>query len=178
MAELVTIARPYAAAAFSYAKAKGQLAHWSDMLAFLVAVHQNEQMQVALDNPQLTKADAERMLLAVCGEKIDGAARNLLSLLARNNRLDALPAIAELYEQLKAEEESLVEARIESAFPMSDQQLGTIVQRLEARVERKIKPTVSVVPELIGGVRVQVGDDVWDASVRGQLETLASALMR
>jgi F-type H+-transporting ATPase subunit delta len=178
MAELVTIARPYAAAAFNHAKEHGQLAQWSEVLGFLVGVQQDPAMQAALQNPQLTRGQAERMLLAVCGERIDGAARNLLILLVQNDRLEALPAIRDQFEQLKAEAENEVEARIESAFPMSEEQTRGLVQRLEKRTGHRVKPLVEVAPELIGGVRVTVGDDVWDASVRGQLESLAAALTR
>ena len=178
MAELVTIARPYAAAAFSYAKAKGQLAQWSDMLALLVSVYQDAQMQEVLHNPQLTKDDIQRTLLAVSADQIDDAARNLLVLLVENNRLNVLPAIHDLFEELKANYENEVDAQIESAFPLSEDQVRVLVRRLEARTERKVRASVSVVPELIGGVRVQVGDELWDASVRGQLDTLASALSR
>ena len=178
MAELVTLARPYAVAAFSHARDKGRLAQWSDMLAFIVTLFRNERLRSALRNPQLTKDEVLRMLLAVCGENIDGAARNLLTVLAQNNRLDALPAIRDLFEELKAEHENEVEARIDSAFPLTAEQLRALVQKLEARTKRKVRASVQVRPELIGGVRVQVGDDLWDGSVRGQLETMASALTR
>jgi F-type H+-transporting ATPase subunit delta len=178
MAELVTIARPYAAAAFSYAKAKNQLAQWSDMLAVLVGIYQDRQMQEVLHNPQLTKDDIERTLLAVATDQIDDAARNLLVLLVENHRLSVLPAIRDLFEEFKANYENEVDAQIESAFPLSEAQVGVLVQRLEARTERKVRASVRVVPELIGGVRVQVGDELWDASVRGQLDTMASSLAR
>ena len=178
MAELVTIARPYAAAAFSYAKAKGLLTQWADMLAFLDAVYSDDRMRAALANPQLTKDAAERMLLAVCADKLDGPARNLLILLVRNGRLDALPQIRSLYEDMKADAENVVEARVDSAFPLSDEQLRSLLAKLEARTKRKVKAAVTVMPELIGGVKVQIGDEVWDASVRGQLEGMAAALTR
>ena len=176
MAELATIARPYAVAAFSHAKAKRELAQWSDMLALLVSIYQDPQTQDVLQNPELTKDRIQAALLAVCGERIDGAARNLLILLVQNNRLEVLPAIRELFEELKADYENEVEAQIESAFPLSDAQLGMLVSRLEARTKRKVKATVTLAPDLIGGVRVQVGDELWDASVRGQLDTMATAL--
>ena len=178
MAELVTIARPYAAAAFGYAAQSGQLAQWSDMLAFLVGVHEDAAMQVALANPELTKEAAESMLLGVCGEKLDGPARNLLTLLVRNGRLDALPQIRELFEELKAEAENIVEATIDSAFPLSDEQVRSLVSKLESRTGHKVKAAVNIAPELIGGVKVQIGDEVWDASVRGQLDSMAAALTR
>jgi F-type H+-transporting ATPase subunit delta len=176
MAELVTIARPYAQAVFSLAKDQGRLTQWSEMLRFIAEVWSNDRVQLALANPKFTKEDAERLLLDICAERLDGAACNLLMLLVRNNRLQVLPHIVELYEQLREEHENIVEARVESAFPMSDQQLTRLVATLEQRTGRKVQATVSVAPELIGGVTVKVGDDVWDASVRGQLSNMAAAL--
>jgi F-type H+-transporting ATPase subunit delta len=176
MAELATIARPYAVAIFNHARAKGQLPQWSDTLALLVGIYRDEQMQEVLSNPQLTRDDIQRALLAVCVDRIDEAARNLVTLLVENNRLDALPAIRELFEELKADYENEIDAQIESAFPLSEGQLRVLVDRLEARTRRKVRASVSVAPELIGGVRVQVGDELWDASVRGQLDTMVVAL--
>ena len=178
MAELITLARPYATGLFAHAKENGQLANWSDMLAFIVNVYQDPTMQAALSNPTLTRAGIERMFLGVCGDRIDAVARNLIGLLIRNDRMQALPQVGELFEQLKASEESILEARVETAFPLSDEQLHTLVQKMEARVRRSIRPSVHVTPELIGGVRVQIGDDVWDASVRGQLNSMATALTK
>jgi F-type H+-transporting ATPase subunit delta len=178
MAELVTIARPYATACFSHAKQHGQLDAWSRMLGFLVTVLGDTRVQAVLSDPNMTRGRTEQILIGVAGEQLDGAGRNLVSLLVRNDRLDALPSIRDLFEELKAEQENLVEAQIESAFPLSDDQVRTVVQRLEARTKRKVKAEVQVVPELIGGVRVQIGDDVWDGSVRGQLESLAATLTR
>jgi len=178
MAELITVARPYAAGVFAHAREQGQLAGWSEMLGFIVGVYRDPGMQAALANPTLTRADLERLFLSVCGERIDGVARNLIGLLVRNDRLEALPQVQELFEALKAGEESIVDARVESAFPMNDEQLRALVRKLEARVKRTVRPSVDVVPELIGGVRVQIGDDVWDASVRGQLDSMATTLTK
>lgn len=176
MTELVTIARPYAQAVFGLAKDQGRLAEWSGMLRFIAEVWSNDRVQLALANPKFTKDDVERLLLDICAQRLDAAARNLLIILVRNDRLQVLPHIVELYEQLREEHENIVEARVESAFPMSDQQLTSLVATLEQRTGRKVQATVSVAPELIGGVTVKIGDDVWDASVRGQLSNMAAAL--
>jgi F-type H+-transporting ATPase subunit delta len=176
MAELVTIARPYAQAVFSLAKEQGQLAQWSEMLHFMSEVWGNDQVRLALANPKFTRHDVERLLLGICGERLDGAARNLLVILVRNNRLPALPHIVELYEQLREQYENIVEASVDSAFPLSDQQLASLVAKLERRTGRKVEATVAIAPELIGGITVRIGDDVWDASVRGQLDHMATAL--
>lgn len=177
MAEITTIARPYAAAAFQHARQVGQLDAWSDMLGFLAAVYQDPGMRAALSNPALTKTDVEGLLLRVCEDRLDAVGRNLLILLARNARLPALPSIHALYEEHKAEEQSVVDARVETAFALSDEQLQQLVTRLEKRTQRRVRPAVSLNPTLIGGVRVTMGDQVWDASVRGRLDGLTAGLM-
>jgi F-type H+-transporting ATPase subunit delta len=176
MAELTTIARPYAQAVFDLARETNQLSEWSAMLQFVSEVYANAEVQAALSNPKFTKHDIERLLLALTGEKLNNAARNLLTILVRNDRLQALPEIASLYEHLREQYENILEATIESAFPLDEAQLGDIVGRLERRSGRKIVPSVSLAPALIGGVRIQIGDDVWDGSVRGQLDSMATVL--
>jgi len=178
MAELTTIARPYAQALFSLAKDTGRLAEWSDMLAFIAGVYADPQVRQTLANPKLTQDDAERLLVGICGERLEDAARNLLILLVRNDRLSALPHIVERYGQLRRTHQSTVEASVESAFPLNDRQLEILVQRLEKRTGQRVKADLQVAPELIGGVRVQIGDEVWDASVRGQIDSMAAALAR
>jgi F-type H+-transporting ATPase subunit delta len=178
MAELTTIARPYAQALFGLAKDKGQFAQWSDMLAFIAGVYADPQVQRALANPKLTKDDVERLLVGICADRLDGAARNLLIILVRNDRLTVLPHIVERYEQLREEHENTIEASVESAFPLNDEQLKVLLLRLEKRTGHRVKANVRMAPELIGGVKVQIGDEVWDASVRGQIDSMAGTLTR
>jgi F-type H+-transporting ATPase subunit delta len=146
------------------------------MLRFMADVYSDPQVQTALANPKFTKADVERLLLAIAGERLDSAARNLLVVLVHNDRLVTLPEIARSYERLKEQYENVLEASIESAYPLEQTQLGALVAKLEKRTGRKIQPSVVVVPTLIGGVKIHMGDDVWDGSVRGQLEGMASTL--
>ncbi len=178
MAELVTIARPYAEAAFGLAKERGELDKWSSALALMAAVYEDPQMQAALANPKVTTADVERLMLSICGERLDGNARNFVQLLVRNGRLVVLPELRHLFEQLKAEHEGLVEARISTAYPLDDAQLRQIVSVLSNRYKKNVSPAVDVDPELIGGIKVQVGDKVWDASVRGRLQQMAATLSK
>ena len=178
MAELTTIARPYAQAVFSLARDQNRFAPWSDMLGFIAGVYADEQVQQALANPKLTKEDVERLLIAICEDRLDAAGRNLLILLVRNDRLTVLPYIVQRYELLREEQENTVEASVESAFPLTDEQLSLLLKRLEKHTGHKVKANVHVAPALIGGVKVQIGDEVWDASVRGQIDGMAGALMR
>jgi F-type H+-transporting ATPase subunit delta len=178
MAELATIARPYAEAVFRLAKQGNALPAWSDALNLIASVYQDPQMTAVLANPKVTPADIERLLLAICGERIDGVARNLIQLLVHNRRLTVLEEIRELFEQLKLEDEGKVDAKISSAFPMEDAQRQHVVDLLSTRFKRKINATVTVDPDLIGGIKVEVGDKVWDASVRGRLQTMAVTLTK
>ncbi len=178
MAELATIARPYAEAVFRLAKEGNALAAWSEKLAFIAAIYQDPQMQAAIGNPRVTTNDVERLLLAICGERIDGAARNLIQLLVRNRRLPVLQQIREQFEKLKLEDEGKLDAKISSAYPLDDVQRNHVVNLLSSRFKREINATVTVDPELIGGIKVEVGDKVWDASVRGRLQTMAVTLSK
>ena len=178
MAELATIARPYAEAVFRLAKQGNALQAWSDALNLIATVYQDLQMQAAMANPKVTSADIERLLLAICGERIDDVARNLIQLLVHNRRLSVLAEIRELFEQLKLQDEGKLDAKISSAFPMEDAQRSQVVNLLSSRFKRKINATVTVDPDLIGGIKVEVGDKVWDASVRGRLQTMAAALSK
>jgi F-type H+-transporting ATPase subunit delta len=176
MAELTTIARPYAQAVFELGRDTNQLSEWSEMLQFMVDVYGNPQVQTALANPTLTRQDVERLLLAICGERLSNAARNLLIVLVRNDRLVALPEISALYEGLKEQFENVLEAKIESAYPLDEAQLALLVAKLQKRTGHKIQLSVSIAPTLIGGVKIQIGDDVWDGSIRGELEKMSYAL--
>ena len=178
MAELVTIARPYAEAIFALAKERNKLSEWSDMLSLLVTVYDDPQLQAAIASPTVTRADIERLMLAVCGEQIDGNATNFIQLLVQNGRLPAVAEIRRLFDLLKSEDEGVVEARISSAFPLEGQELEKIVSLLSKRYQKNISPTVDINSDLIGGIMVQVGDKVWDASVRGRLQEMATALTK
>lgn len=178
MAELATIARPYAEAVFRLAKQGNALQAWSDALNLIARIYGDSQMQAVMANPKVSPADMERMMLAICGERIDGVARNLIQLLVHNRRLSVVAEIREQFEQLKLEDEGKLDAKISSAFPMEDTQRDQVVNMLSARFKRKIDATVTVDPDLIGGVKVEVGDKVWDASVRGRLQSMAATLMK
>ncbi len=176
MAETVTIARPYAEAAFRLAREQGALDRWSQMLHFLEVVVQDESVARGIVDPNLTGRQLESLVLGVCGEQLDGAGRNFVQVLVDNDRLGVVPAIRTLFEALKREQEGVLEVQITSAFALDDEQQSRLVSRLEAKYQRKVSAQVSVDPQLIGGVKIVVGDKVLDASVRGKLDAMAVAL--
>lgn len=178
MAELATIARPYAEAIFRLAKQDNALPAWSAALTLIVSVYEDPQMRATMANPKVSANDIERLLLAICADRISGAARNLIQLLVHNRRLSVLPQIRELFENLKLQDEGMLDAKINSAFPLDDAQRNQVVNLLSTRFKRKINATVTVEPDLIGGIKVEVGDKVWDASVRGKLQTMAATLTK
>jgi F-type H+-transporting ATPase subunit delta len=182
MAELVTIARPYAEAVFKLARENNALAAWSDALANLDAVVGNEHVQSRISDPNVSAQQLEGLVLGVIGDKFDsavaGAARNFVQVLVSNNRLELTPQIRGLFESLKREQEGTLEATIISAHAMSagDAEVKSLVAALEAKYKRKVTAKVETDASLIGGVKIVVGDKVIDATVRGKLDAMAAAL--
>ncbi len=178
MAENLTIARPYAEAAFKLAKEHNTLGQWAKMLALLETVVADPRVIAYIGNPNFSAEQIESLLLGICGKKLDGMGRNFVQVLTRNDRLTLLPEIRELFEALKAEQEGMLEVRINSAFPLSKKQESELVRSLKCRYRRKVVTQLNVEPELIGGVIIAVGDHVLDATVRGKLEAMRTALTR
>lgn len=176
MAEAVTIARPYAVAVFRLAKEKNALAKWSEMLAMASAVIADPQMQAIIDDPKFGAADVERLVLAVCGDKLDEAGVNLIKLLVEYDRIALLPDITGIFEELKAQDEGSLDAEITAATALTDAQVKTLIDQLQAKFGKKVEASVKVDPEIIGGIKIVVGDTVIDASVRGRLQELAYTL--
>ena len=116
------------------------------------------------------------LVAAGSGDSLDAQAQNFVRVLIENDRLSLLPEISALFESLKNEREGVVEATIDSAFPLDDAALSQLVADLERRFKRKVRPQVNVDRDLIGGALIKVGDEVIDGSVRGRLQSMASAL--
>ena len=176
MAELTTIARPYAEAAFRLARDENALPAWSEMLRLASKVVVDPRVAAALDNPKLTGGDKASLMLSVCGDKLDALARNFIRVLVEADRVALLPQIEALFEALKNETDGVAKARIDSAFPLTDAQVGELTAALEKHFAKKIEATVNVDPSLIGGARITVGDTVIDASVEAQLHAMATHL--
>jgi F-type H+-transporting ATPase subunit delta len=178
VAENITIARPYAEAVFRVAKETQTLTQWATMLAFLETVLKDVRVADYVSNPNFTAAQVVSLLLGICGEKLNGMGRNFVQVLALNERVPLLPEIRELFEAFKAEQESVLEVKIDSAFPLSKKQESELVQRLKSRYQRNIVTVLGIEPELIGGIKIVVGDHVLDATLRGKLEAMRAALTR
>jgi F-type H+-transporting ATPase subunit delta len=176
MAELTTIARPYAEAVARMAAECNAWGRWSAMLAALKAVCADHQVAALAVNPAVSTEQVAEVILAVCGDKLDAQGANLTRLLTENKRLATLPEIARLFEELKAVQEGVLEAHVTSAFTLTGEQLAGLVARLEQKFGRKVTATQSVDASLIGGVIIAVGDEVMDASVRGKLADMAATL--
>jgi len=180
MAENVTLARPYAEAAFQLANSGKALAAWSDVLARLSAVAMRPEMEECFGNPRLSPEQLAQLCLDVAASDIKSGLsadqRNFVRVLADNDRLIVLPEISGLFDELKHDQEGVKDAEITSAFELDDATLRTLLADLERKFGCKIQATVKVDAELIGGVRIAVGDEVIDASVRGKLAAMATAL--
>lgn len=177
MAELATIARPYAEALFGVAEA-GDVAAWSTLVAELAQVAALPDVLSVASSPKVSHAQVVDLLLSAVQSplKSSAEAKNLVQMLVANRRLELLPEVAEQFEALKNAKEGAADALIVSAFPLEGAQLNDLVASLEHKFKRKLKPTVEVDNTLIGGVRVTVGDEVLDTSVRARLASMQVAL--
>jgi len=176
MAEPSTVARPYAEAVFRLAEANGALAPWSDTLAALAAVASDARVRSAIADPKFSGAQAAGVVIGILAGKLDAEAENFVRVLAENKRLDLLPDVRSQYELLKNEREGVIEATVFTAFELSQAQASDLVQRLEKKTGRKVRPRFEVDSSLIAGVKVVLGDKVIDASARAQLGALEAAL--
>ncbi len=176
MAETVTIARPYAQAVFRLALENKSLAAWSDRLQRLAAVAQDAEMIQVVGNPKFSARQVADLFVSLSGEPGNQELAAFIGVLAQNERLDVLTQIQEIYEQLKSAEEGVKDALVTSAYPLDDAQLKNLMSQLETHFGSKLQPHVEVDQALIGGVKVAVGDQVLDASVRGKLDAMATAL--
>jgi F-type H+-transporting ATPase subunit delta len=175
MAELATIARPYAEALFK-AVGGSDAAAVSEQVNALAQVAGHEQVRQFADNPKVTAVQVFDVITSVVKTGLGDAAKNLLRAVIENGRLAALPEIAAQYHALVNARSGISDATIESAFPIEPAQLAPVVAALEKRFGRKLNASVVVVPELIGGIRVAVGDEVLDTSVKARLEQMKAAL--
>tara|TARA_R110002110_G_scaffold149949_3_gene341361 strand:+ start:967 stop:1509 length:543 start_codon:yes stop_codon:yes gene_type:complete len=176
-AELSTVARPYARAAFSQGldEASG-LQTWSRMLSLLAAAISDSRVKEALDNPRLTTGQQADLVVDVMGEELNEQGKNFVHVLAEHGRTLLLPQIYVMFELLKANHEKTMDVEITSAFEVEASDLATLTEALKKRLQREVKLTTSVDQTLLGGVLIRAEDTVIDNSVRGKLKKLSTAL--
>jgi F-type H+-transporting ATPase subunit delta len=175
MAELATVARPYAEALFRVAQS-GDMAAWSTLVSELAAIGANPDVQDFARNPNVSEAQVADAFASLVKSPMTAEAKNFLNMLIENGRINLLPEIGAQFAMLKNAQEGAADAEITSAFDISPAQVSALVKTLEKKFGRKLNPTVTVDPSLIGGVRVVVGDEVLDTSVRAKLQQMHVAL--
>ena len=176
MAELTTLARPYAKAAFEVALADNDLESWSKSLGNAAALVMNGEVKSFLATPSLSAEQTAQAFIQLCGEGLSDKGRKMVSLLAENKRLALLPQIFELYELLKANQEKSLDVEVTTAFDISSEVSSALVVALKDRLQREIRLSTRVDQTLIGGALIRAGDTVIDSSVRGKLAKLAESI--
>lgn len=176
MAEISTIARPYAQAVFDLAKEQKKLKAWSETLSLLSQVVEDDAVKSVINDSKVLDTDREKLILDICKKNISKEGENFIKLLIENKRLLILPFISETFENLKANEEGSVTANIVVATKITKKETDEIIKNLEKKLNKKIEATVEIDQSILGGSLITVGDTVIDASVKGQLESLAFSM--
>ena len=175
MAELSTLARPYAKAAFEYAMEAGDLQGWSDSLGAVSSVAKQSSVDQLLSSPSSTASEQAAALTGICGESLSSAGKNFICILSENRRLKLLPQIAHQFEIMKANQEKAIEVDVASAQPLDEEQQEKLTEALSKKLERKVNMQVSLDKSLLGGAVIRAGDTVIDGSIRGRLTKLAES---
>ena len=178
MAERATIARPYAKAAFEYAREANAFAAWSQGLESAAQIVADPSVAPLTKSPQWPVANLVSLITDVAGAKLDAGMQNFVRVLAENHRLLLLPEIATHYEELRAAVENTLDVEVTSAVTLSDAQADKLKLALSTRLKRTVRMQNSVDSTLLGGAVVRAGDLVIDGSLKGRLERLATDLTR
>jgi F-type H+-transporting ATPase subunit delta len=176
MAELATIARPYAEALFKAGAGTSDLAATAGQVGALAAVANDPQLRQFADDPKVSAGQVYDVITGVVKTPLATPVQNFLRTVLDNGRLAALPEIAAQFQALVNARSGISDATVYSAFPIDAAALAAVVPTLEKRFAKKLNASVIVQPELIGGIRVVVGDEVLDTSVKARLEQMKTAL--
>ncbi|MBM4226480.1 MAG: F0F1 ATP synthase subunit delta [Gammaproteobacteria bacterium] len=174
MQENLTVARPYAQAAYEQARAEGTLSAWSDALAYLAALVADEEMRRLINNPRVGRDRLAEAILDIAGSRFGDTFRNFVKVLSSAQRLGVAGEVAELFERHRADAENFANAEIVTAYPLAAEQETRIAQAVQRRLGREVRIRQRVDQNLIGGAVVRVGDSVFDLSLKGGLDQLAN----
>lgn len=175
MAEIATLARPYARAAFRHAREHDALAAWSQLLGAGAGVAADPRARALFGSPRVTAAELVDLVVGVAtaaGTKVDQNGRNFVALLAENRRLGLLAEIAAQFEALRADVENTVDVEVTTAMALTDEQRAKLAAALAKRFGRQVRLNEAVDPALVGGAIVRAGDLVIDGSLTGRLARL------
>lgn len=170
--EMTTIARPYAIAAFEFALDKNAFAAWETMLDAAALLTQDQAVQQLLSSPNITSQQLESLYGDVLAKLLNTEMTNFIRLLAQNDRLSALPAIADLFKSYRAEQEKKLNVQVISAAKLDNQYQQKLVEALTKRLQRQVNLECEIDPTLLGGAVIVAGDTVIDGSVRGKLDRM------
>lgn len=180
MAELATLARPYAEAVFQLAVSTDKLAQWSDLLSFLNCAVQDPQLLALIHHPRVDKTTLATFLCELCDAQpaltVDEQAKHFIHLLSANRRLAVIPQLFKQFEANKALHENYLKVSLVSAYEVSPEQEATLQHMLQQRFGKRAEVEISIDNSLIGGWIVRTGNQVIDMSVRGRLQQLATEL--
>jgi F-type H+-transporting ATPase subunit delta len=176
MADRLTIARPYAKAAFKQAQADGALSSWSVALSRAAAAVGDARVRALFGSPKITSAQLAELVAGLAGDGLDASGRNFIALLAEAKRLPFLPEIVQIFDALKDEAERVVDVHITSATQLGGDEEAKLVAALQKRFNRSVRVESAVDPSLIGGAVVRAGDLTIDGSVKARLANLAREL--
>lgn len=178
MAESITIARPYAQAAFEQAQKLSDLKGWSAFLLSLAEIVANPDVNSVMSNPRVIKSQLQAVMLDLIGKDATDQQQNFVKILVENRRLQVVAEIVVIFESLRAEAEKAINVVVDSAFELTAEQQNKIIASLKARMNREIKLECNVNKELLGGIVIRAGDKVIDGSARSRLGEMANALAR
>lgn len=173
----ITLARPYAKAAFELAHASTSYDQWSEQLAVLSSVASHDDIQPLFTSPKFTREEKANAFLKVCEGKVSDQAANLVRALAENDRLALLPTVAELFDQLSDDAQNKIEVTIKTAHAIDGEQQSSLESALKAKLGKDINVTYDVDASLIGGVVIHAGDQVIDGSVKNRITQLSTGLL-
>jgi len=176
MAERATIARPYAKAAFAYARENGRVADWARWLGTARQVVSSDDYARLAQSPGIHASQLVELIESICGSDLDANGRAFLALLAENQRVDYLPEIAEHFDALVADDQNVAEVEVVSAVALDDAQQQRLAAAMRKRLRRDVRLSCKVDPALIGGAVVRSGDLLIDGSLKGKLERLETEL--
>ena len=176
MAELSTLARPYAKAAFQYAAEQQKVDQWAEMLNLAAVVSEQDKVSRLINSPAESSDQLAATMTDLCSGKMVDHGANLFGVLAQNKRMALLPQISQQFQKLQAEREHIVDVDITSAFELSSEELQRLSEKLRQKLDCDVNINTSIDRDLIGGVIIRAGDMVIDGSVRGKLGKLAEDL--